>query len=323
MNKTQLTINASNPEGHSPAAILLLLLLGAGWSINPILLKLSLQHGLQSAEASFWMLAGPALVFLFVIAYRRQLPKISVGLLLFLCATALFAKIVPALSRATAAPYLDASFMTLIVCATPLVSALFSTALGTEQLSPKKLAALLLGAVAIVLVLLQDIIFVEGPGIFWIAIMFCVPLAYAVGQQVSVRFWPSGHSAFDIAVLQTLAATILFGSAGMLAGGGNSFELSTPSTGHLYIALWVVLSVLEGLGFYWLLKNEGPVFISMGTFVAVGIAPLWTWLIWDVPLTLSYLLSGSLLLLAGGLLARSRVAASKAQAAGALRKAHG
>lgn len=253
-------------------SLLLLLFVGAAWSAKPALLKLALAEGLSRQNAMFFMVCGIGLFAALYLTIAKSWPRLTSGLVILVIVSAVTAQLVPIFIATLVAPQLPIGILALLVCTTPFFCAAMSSLVHLEMPSARMAGAIAL-AVASAAVLLLPQLALSADQAVWAGILLIVPVSYAANQQLIFRYWPKGLDAWQLAGVETVAASLLLLPYYYFATGLSL--IAEPSPGHLIIAAWVLLTLAETVAFFVLIERDGPVFVSLGAIIAVMIAPLW------------------------------------------------
>ena len=295
------------PAAQRPrtTSLAVLLAMGGIWGLQPALVKLAVEGGVNDADVFAIGLFGVGIGFAIYLAVTKAFFRITRGRIAFFVADAVIGVIAPLFVRVLCAPHLPASLMALIICSTPLFAVGLSLLLRSETVTWRRMAGVLIGSVAVVLILIPDVTLADTSQISWALLLFAIPLLYAASQQIAHRFWPEGLDAKQVAAGENITAGLLFLPVYLLIGGP---ELNTIAwtDGHWAISLWALLSVVDSIMFFLLIKREGPSFAAFGTFIAIFSGATWGIVLFAESLPVGMIASGLLLATALVLLVTGR-----------------
>lgn len=275
-------------------SLVVLVAMGGIWGLQPGLVKLAVEGGVSEADVFAIGLFGVAICFGLYLLATRAFFRITSGRIAFFVADALIGVIAPLLVRVLCAPHLPASLMALIICSTPLFAIGLSFVLRSETITRRRIAGVGLGSIAIAVILMPDVTLADRGQIVWAALLMAIPVLYAVSQQVAHRFWPKDLNAQQVAAGENITAGILFLPVYLLIGGpGLSTIEWTP--GHWAITGWAVLSLVDSIMFFLLIKREGPSFVAFGTFIAIFSGAAWGIALFGESISIGMAVSGTLL----------------------------
>ena len=279
--------------------------MGGIWGLQPGLVKLAVEGGVDDSDVFAIGLFGVAICFGLYLFATRAFFRLTSGRVAFFVADALIGVIGPLFIRVVCARHLPASLMALIICSTPLFAIGLSFALQSEKITRRRVAGVGLGSIAIAIILLPDVTLADRGQIAWAALLMGIPVLYAISQQVAHRFWPKDLDAQQVAAGENITAGILFLPVYLLIGGPGLSTIEWTA-GHWAITGWAVLSLVDSIMFFLLIKREGPSFVAFGTFIAIFSGAAWGIALFGESISIGMALSGVLLCAALLLVATER-----------------
>lgn len=136
----------------APVHLLLLIVMGLMWGLQFAMLKLAAADGFGEIEILTISLAVLAVVFLATIAFRRELFRSKSGHLVYFSVGSFLGYILPLGLAIYVSRHLTAGLIALTGSLVPLMAIAIAAALRTEQISLKRVCAMLLGTVAALLI---------------------------------------------------------------------------------------------------------------------------------------------------------------------------
>ena len=258
-----------------PAAYLALLVIGAAWGLTIAVTKIAVSTGYQPFGLIAWQLTVSVLCLagLYALQGARFRPRAR-HILLFLV-VALFGTLIPNGFSYLAAAKLPAGIVALVVAMVPMFSLPLALWVGLERAEARRLAGLLLGALAMGAILGPDAS-LPDPGLWvWVLIGLIAPACYAVeGTYVAARGTDT-LSATDTILGASLLGLVI---AWPLA---VATDTAISPLGPWDPAKWAILAVgILHVGAYsafiWLIGATGPVFSSQVAYVVTGTGVLWS-----------------------------------------------
>lgn len=249
-------------------ALGLLLAMGTLWGLQFAMLKLAALGGYDTLTVLVTTLAMLSVVFCYLLA--RFEPDFSVGNLhvRFFCTIALLGYVVPLFAAIHAAPHLPVGTMTLVASLSPIAAIFSAILLRSEIISSKRLLAVGLGIVSILLVLWPELKLPDLGLAPWILVASLIALSYGFESVYIHGHWPKDLSPLAVVTIQTLFATV-FVLPIYVAYGGPLPENMFQTAAELGILCFVVAGVLESLIYFYLIRSTGGIFVNFGTFISL------------------------------------------------------
>lgn len=173
-----------------------------------------------------------------------------------------------------AARHLPAGLIVLHEALTPVFIVVLARAIRSEAVSPRKLAAIVLGMSGVLLVLWPEAIGLGGSPAGALLLALLIPIAYGADAVYVAARWPDDLSCVQVVAGEMIAAALL--SAPLLVMSGEPLTLATGSAaGRAALLIFVLVSFVETYLYFHLLKSAGAVFISIGSFVALFAGIFW------------------------------------------------
>jgi drug/metabolite transporter (DMT)-like permease len=266
------------PERGRAQAILLLLLVGAGWGLTLPLLRVAVSTGYPPLGLVLWHKAIMAAGLGAVLLVRRVPFPLSIRHADLFLAVALFGAILPGYFAFLTAAALPAGLRAVILAIVPIFVLPMALVLGFERPDAKRAAGIALGAAAIVLIALPGSGLPPTASLVMLAFALIPPLSYAV--EANFLVW-RGSDGLD--PVQVLFGASLIGIALAWPLAAMTGQIVWPRDGW-GAAEWAVL--LSGVlnagayaGYVWLVGNAGSVFASQISYLVTGFGVLWSMLL--------------------------------------------
>ncbi len=259
-----------------------LFILGASWGLQFTLLKIAGDSELDELAILTIAMFLLACAYLLVMACKDIWFRPSLSHLWFFLISAFFGFVVPLGAVILVAEQLSAGLIVFFESLTPVLTVVIVLLVRTERLNAPRLASVTLGMLGVLLVLWPDLTApASAPGsarMESLLLALIIPLAYAIdGVYVAAR-WPSDLDAFQVVTGEAIAATAML-LPFFLWQSFSSFEamaaLAAPwlhepwGWGQWAVLAFVPVSFLEVYLYFYLLKQAGAVFVSIGSFIAL------------------------------------------------------
>lgn len=258
--------------------LLILLGLGAGWGLTTPLSKIAVSGGYQYFGLIVWQLVyGIAILGAINLSRRRGLP-LGKRYLLRYALIALAGTVIPNSVSFQTAVHLPGGIMAIIISLVPIFALPMALMIGMEHFAWRRMAGVLLGAVAIVLLVGPEAS-LPSPGLaIWVLIGALAPFCYAVEAT-----WVARYGTLDLDAVQLMLGASVFGlviAVPLAWFSGQWIDISQP-WGAPDFALLVASAIHAGVYtcYVWLVGRAGSVFASQTAYLVTGTGVLWSMLI--------------------------------------------
>ncbi len=269
------SMRISPPVGLGRAgALALLITMGSLWGLQFAMLKLAAQGGHSDINILMLTLVLLSIIFSTILIVRRELFSVNGKRLVFLVVTAMLGYVAPLAAALQAAPHIPAGILTMLASLAPVITILVAIVLRTEAVSLRRLAALILGACAVLMVFSPELD-IRGLGMSqWLAVALVVPLCYGVESVYIAANWPKGMTTLQAITGETLIATLLIVPFFAVYGEPVTLQWAWSDT-VVAISVFVLAGVFESLIYLYLIRTTGGVFVSFGAFVSLFAGIAW------------------------------------------------
>jgi drug/metabolite transporter (DMT)-like permease len=179
--------------------------------------------------------------------------------------------------------------LSIIITMSPFFNYLLALATGTENASFNRLAAIALGFLSTLVLILSRDGMLQGEISWWLISSISVPLLYCAYNSYAARFWPQGAN-----IMQAGAAESLWSGLLMLPfmlvfappGAPDGPALSV----HWILLAAVLMWVVERIAYFTLINEKGAVYTVQATYVSTpaaviiaalffgGVTDIWLWI---------------------------------------------
>lgn len=257
-------------EGNHMTALAMLLGIGAIWGLAFTLTKIAVAAGAAPAALAFWQTAIGAAALL-ALGFR---PPRDRAHLRFYAISGMIGSALPSWLVATAAQSLSAGVIAVAMALAPLLCLALVTALRIERFSLRRLAGLVLGLCAVVLIAAP----MGGGAVSLGALLLAVGAAtsYATEDVYIAVARPPASGPFALLSGMLLAASLYLAPGWLIGGGGLPLPLETAAReGWAALVLMGFGNLLAYGGFVALVARTGPVFASQVSYLIVASGVLW------------------------------------------------
>jgi drug/metabolite transporter (DMT)-like permease len=255
-----------------------LLACGAAWGLTTPLIKTATQAGHGALGIALWQALLNMLLLGAVLALTGKLRGIPLsGPALRLYAVfGLLGMALPSWASFTGTTHLPSGVMSIVLSLVPIFALPLALALGTERFSGRRLAGVLLGALAVA-ILASPGGALPGPGLWlWVLVGMLAPFFYAIeGAWVAASRVPAGPlqvlwGGSVVAVAVLIPLNLLLGGP-ILPGPVGRAEGLIAAAGLLSLGAYA--------GYIGLLRRCGAVFGAQVGYVVTGSGVIWAMLL--------------------------------------------
>lgn len=258
----------------------LLLLMGTMWGLQFAMLKLAATSGHAEIEILLLTLLALSLIFGTLLWLRGGGFRLTRARLEFLLVTGLLGYVLPLTAALYAAAHIPAGVLALLASLTPVVAVGLALVLRTERVSPPRILAVALGALAVVLVFWPQLELPQRGAAAGMLLALVVPLCYG-GESIYVAArWPRGLGTLQLVTGEAVVAALLLLPVFALAGGRVTIALSW-SPAATAITVFVLAGVVETFSYFYLISRTGGVLVSFGSFVSLFAGIAWGVFLFD------------------------------------------
>ncbi len=217
---------------------------------------------------------GIAVFFAFAALVRRSWPPLHREAVIFFAVSGALGFVIPFVLESMVAPRLPVFLFIVIISTMPLITTSIAALLRLELLDRSKVAAVLVGFAAVLLILwdtASDISSARASWI-WVLIAFAVPVLYALNTLFVASRWPKSADAVQVALAQALIVSSAALLASLISGRVSEWGLvaeNVPAIG----------AIILGEGFALLLylkitRDHGATFVALANYVAIFCAAI-------------------------------------------------
>ncbi len=240
--------------------------LGIIWGLSVPLIKIAVSTGHKPLGIIFWQLLIATFCLSVISVYRCTWPELNRKTLVYFLAIGLLGTIIPNSFSYLVASKLPAGVMGITVASVPMFALCIALALGTERPSLQRLAGVLFGAGAIILLIGPQASLPEPDKAMFVLVALVAPFCYGVEGNYIATQTPQGMNP-----VATLLGASIIGCVIVwpLALATDSWvDLARP----WHDAEWAILltslcHVMAYTGYVWLVGTAGAVFASLIAYV--------------------------------------------------------
>ena len=258
---------------------ILLFVLSSLWALHFSLVKL------VEADNNPFSILVPLLfilcvLFFIVLKINNQTFKFTLRKSLFFIIAGIFAYVIPLYVEFLVAPKIDAGILVLIVSSVPVFTLLIVWLFRLLSINLKLILGTLSGIVGVSLIMFGNS---NNTLNIWAILALIVPLSYSFDAIFMEKFWPSKLNTFQVAFGECIASLILIIFLNFLLGTSideYTYWLKLESFWWLSIVTFKEIAL-----FFYILKNNGAVFINLGSYLVMPAGFIWGFIIFGETFT--------------------------------------
>lgn len=261
--------------------VVLVFILGSLWGLHFSLIKIASESDLPPPLITAVITFGVSLVYIAVAIGRRRYPAFSRGPLGFYALCALLGYVLPIFVELFVARHMAAGLLTLVVSTTPLFTLVIALTTKTENVSPKRISGVAVGAVAAAMILVPRALGSSSAVFEWALLAFAVPLSYGIFHNYAATAWPEGLDTWQVGCGQMVMALVMMLPLYLLFSDRGLPDLSHWRQVHWAIAAMIVFAVAEVYLYFTIIRMAGAVVVSLSNFITIAAGVVWGMLIFN------------------------------------------
>ena len=265
--------NRRNVREHRLFPYLLILVAGAIWGATFSLALIATAEGAHPLGLSAWQVVLTATFFLFVCLLTR-VRLFDTRHLRHYVVLALVGITAPNLFYYYAAPHLSAGILAITVSTVPLFTYAIMLLLRFESVIGRRLAGIVLGMIAILLLVIPDQGLDSDDASLWILLVVMCALLYAIENVYIGRGIPLHIDIRELLFGSNLVASLLQFPLAIYLGVDESAAWLATGAG-LALAGIALGSGFAYMMFFYSIKASGPVFASQCAYVVTISGVIW------------------------------------------------
>jgi drug/metabolite transporter (DMT)-like permease len=262
---------------NSARHIIWFLALGLFWGVSPVLYKHLANIGMPVSHTIVFTGLGVGMFLTMLAVWRGGWRGFDRQLLIYslICAGLLN---VPFGVNLAFAAHVPPTELAIIITTSPFFNYLFALATGHENASPRRLAAIALGFVSTLVLILSREGALSGEISWWLVGGFSVPLLYCVYNNYAARFFPKNAGTLHVGAAESLWSGLWAVPFMMTLAPVGAAGLPAISAYWVLVAatlLWIV----ERMAYFTLISEKGAVYTTQATYLSVPFGVLFSALI--------------------------------------------
>jgi drug/metabolite transporter (DMT)-like permease len=253
----------------SPNHFLYFMLLGLFWGISPSLYKHLSAIQMPVTHTIFYTGIGVGLIMLCMAIYKKGMTKLDSRLVFYGLGCAILMNIPFGLNLYLAG-FVPPTELAIIITMSPFFNYVIALVTGTENSSPRKLAAIVFGFISTLILILSREGTLTGNISWALLASLSIPLLYCAYNTFAARAWPKGADTIQAGAFESLwsGITVLPFLYVYEPIGATSPSLINHWTLLAVTLMWVV----ERIVYFTLITQKGAVYTVQATYVSTPAA---------------------------------------------------
>lgn len=239
--------------------VAMLILFGAAWGMTMPLTKIAVSTGYKHFGLLFWQMAiGAGVMTCIALVRGTRLPLGRAQLRIYLM-IALIGSVLPNTASYQAAVHLPSGVLSILLSMIPIWAFPIALALSLDRFEWRRLAGLIAGLSAVMLIVLPGADMSGGIPIFWVMIALISGLFYACEGNIVARWGTAGLDPIQVLWGASIVGSLI--AMPLALGSGQWIDPRPPYGAPEFAQMGsAVLHVLAYTGYVWLVGRAGPVF---------------------------------------------------------------
>ncbi len=255
-------------------AWLILLVMGMAWGLSFSLARIAATGGAHPLGTTFWLGTLAAVLLIAIIAARRRGISMKPKLIRLYLITGLIGVVVPNVIFFYAASRVPAGVLSISLAIVPILTFMMSAVYGLEKFALSRVAGVILGTVAIVLLVGPSESLPDPAQLPWVFLAFAAAACYAVLNMVLVLMAPPGANSFMLTCGMFVAASLMMVPIILATDSFVAFGWPWRALEWSLFGLGAISAIAFSLYFY-LIDHAGPVFSSLTANVVTLFGVIW------------------------------------------------
>ena len=252
-------MEVSSPRVRNAIAWTVLLVMGIFWGGTLPLTKIAVSTGHGPLGLIFWQLVIGVIVLGLVLLFRGWKPILNRTLVTYFVVIAIIGTILPNGFSYTAAYHLPAGVMSIAIALVPMFTLILAVGFRLESPSIRRIAGVLLGFAAMVLIAAPDAGLPEPDKAVFILVALIAPFFYGLEANYIALKTPKETDAVSTLFMASLFGLLLVAPVTLISGQWIN-PLEPWSSPEYALVGASVIHALTYCGYIWLVGFGGPVF---------------------------------------------------------------
>jgi len=255
-------------------AWLVLVVMGATWGLSFSLARIAATGGAHPLGIAFWECWIAGLLLLCLIVFRRMPLPLTFGLLRLHLITGLVGMVIPGAAFFYAASHVPAGVLSITIGIVPVLTFVASALFGLERFAVGRVAGVVLGALAVVLLVGPEGSLPDPAQLPWVLLALVSAASYTTLNLVLALMAPARASPLMLTCGMFMAASLLM--VPVVYGTGSFVPFGWPwgMTEWSLLGLGLVNAAAYPLYFF-LIDHAGPVFSSLTANMVTLFGVIW------------------------------------------------
>jgi len=257
------------------APVMTLILLGAVWGLTMPLTKLAVSTGHGALGLVVWELLFAIVVLWLINTLRRRPLRFRREHIPIFLVISAFGNLLPTTMWFITSAHLPSGILAIIMSLVPMFALPVALLMRLERFQWIRLAGVLCGAVAIILLIGPQSSLPDRDQIWWVLLAMIGPLCYGIEGNGVAKMGLSGLDSVQMLLGATLLSLAI--ALPLTWFTGQWVNLLHPwGQAEYALVLTSVLTTLAYAGYVWLVGRAGSVFATQVSYLVTGFGVLWS-----------------------------------------------
>lgn len=269
-----MTDQTAAPRQGILIAVLVLVLMGAGWGMTQPLTKIAVSTGYQHFGLIFWQqVIGAGFMAVISLLRGSRLPLRSGAIKVYVI-LGLVGTIIPNSASYQAIAYLPSGVMSILLSLVPMLAFPMALVLGLERFRALRLLGLVAGLCGVMMLVLPETSLPDRAMLAWIPMALIAPLFYAFEGNYVGKWGVEGLDPVQLLFGASLVGAVM---TLPLALGSGQYISPIRAFGAAEWALIAasVIHVIAYAAYVWLIGRAGTVFAAQVGYLVTGFGVFW------------------------------------------------
>lgn len=255
-------------------AWLILLIMGMAWGLTFSLARIAATRGAHPLGILFWEGIVASILLTAISTARRRSISMKPKLIRLYLITGLIGVVVPGVVFFYAASRVPAGVLSISIAIVPILTFMMSAVYGLEKFALGRVAGVILGTVAIVLLVGPNESLPDPAQLPWVFLALAAAACYAALNMVLALMAPPGAGSFMLTCGMFVAASLMMAPIILATDSFVPFGWPWRALEWSLLGLGAIAAIAFSLYFY-LIDHAGPVFGSMTANVVTLFGVIW------------------------------------------------
>ena len=251
------------------------IVVGVIWGLTPSLSRIVMAEGAAPLGLMLWLNPLIAVIFVMMAVRNNAMPALTLKNIAFSFSWAVVSVVLLRLVMLNASVHIEAAVLSLVLTLQGFIVFGFSSVIGLDKASPRRLIGLAVGLVGVALVLWTELGSDGSLNLFWLLIALTVPLLLATEVMMMAGFRPKGLNDIGALAMMLVCANVIIIPWAILEGQAFPMDFLNPGKLELTIFLMAAVTCASYLLGFFVIRSAGAVFYSQTAYTMTIAGVIW------------------------------------------------